>query len=394
MVHISEDDPTMVAYNQSVDKVVRKIRTRTKPGRYLRQFYPNLSEEQIRTWVHKFEAMNKSAELEYIENTSPDAWVEAYSHEVSASSSGYSSCMTGKRAVRAYAYPDNDLVLIVIRDENDVVIARTIGNKVKMEFVRTYTNRHQISYEAFENLLEKEGWTQNSRCLRGQRLQRIEHHSNQFVCPYLDGEYQYVEDEGDCLLISSDGMSATETCGYIDRNDNRVTCDHCGCACDEDETSSVQDGNYSVCESCLEEDYVSAYARYNYRDYYLRSDCIQVGDTWYHEDHLDRHDIVECDWSNDYYHESDTTILACGSRVADEYLDRANVITHLDVTSESEQSDYCYKRDARQLSNGDMCYEDDYDDLQAELDAEADEESVPVLRTTDHTNQIPLELAA
>lgn len=377
-VHVSEKDPMLVAYNQSVDKINRNIQTQMKPGKYLRQFYPKMTDEEVRAWSHKFEAQNKPHEFELISNTDPKGWVEAYSHEVQASSSSCTSCMTGQDCVRVYAHPGNDLALLVIRQDDGVVIARAIVNTKKKAYVRAYTNKERLSSSTFEGMLDAAGWGEDRACLRGQALQRIEHDNN-FVCPYIDGDYQYVTDNDDHLYISSDGVGASNTNGYSNNLEDCRSCDVCGDSMSDDESTYIACEGNDVCQECLDEHYVYAYGRPgrngrpSNQAYARERDCTEVGGEWYLDAFLSDNDIHECDHSGDHYHLDDLVTLACGAQVATENFRRANVVL-LDVESEDAGSMHAYEHDTVTLSDGRVVYEADAEDLQAEIDAEAEGE--------------------
>lgn len=360
----------MIAYTQSLDKLQRGIQTRTKPGRYLRQFFPHLNDEQIREFSALWDAATAPAKLEFISNKDPEGWIEAYNHSVSASSSGYTSCMTGKRCVRVYAHPSNNLSLAVLRETSGSVIARAICNTERKAYVRSYTDTSKINHHAFEQILEDAGYELDSDCLRGEKLQRIEDGSR-FVCPYLDGDYQYVEDYGSYLVITDEGIEARNTNGYSDDSYESYTCDECGGRCNSDDMTFIEGEDISVCSDCLD-DFVEA--RYGnstrIRWRWMRaSEAIEFNGTYYDPDDISNFDICECNHCNEYAALDDMTTLACGELVCSGCL-HSSAVVKLDVESSSEGSNYAFKCDTETLPDGRVVYEDDYDDLLVEYEAE------------------------
>ena len=365
-VHVSKEDKTMVAYTQSVDKLMRNIQTRIKPGRYLKKFYPDMSDEEVGMWVHKHEAMNKDHGIEEIGNDDPDAWVDAYSYEVQASDSSVTSCMTGKECVRVYAYPGNDLVLLVVKAELEddyAVIARAIGNRKKKRFVRAYANREYLSSNAFIKMLEEAGWEEDRGCLGGQKIHAYED-NGKYECPYIDGHHQYVEPYGDYLVIGDEGVAANNTSGYTDGTCTE-TCDGCGCGLDEDEAYH-DDGGDTFCSNCYHDRYVEAKGRNGRWVEADRDDCVCVDDTWYVTHYLSDNDIYMCDLSDDYHHLDDLVRLACGSMAYDGHPD----ITRLDEESKGEEAVWAHDDDVVTLSDGRKVYCDDADEWQAEINDE------------------------
>lgn len=398
--HFSLKQEGMLAYTQSLDKLRRDIQTPVKPGKYLREFFPELSDEQVREWAHKFEAKSKPAQIEFIKNTDPAGWVEAWSHEVQASDSNATSCMTDKDCVRVYAHPENNLTLAIVRNpDDDSVIARAICHLTRKQFVRAYTKRSVMSSNTFMELLKAAGYERDEDCLRGEKLQRIEHYrDNRLVCPYIDGGYQYVEDCGSYLRIVSDGIGATNTGGYTDEAEPEYSCSECGDGCDGDDLTYVGvHGDDGVCEHCLNRHYT--YAFYRGAQYYFADcDVIQIDDEWYEDSsrNMDYYNFVKCDYSSAYYAEDDLTDIAGGDRVQSDNLSAAGVVK-LDV--EHDDCEYAYEGDTVTLSDGRVVHENDAEELQAEIDeAEVELEDgsalIPVAPATDHTPQEQFAFAA
>lgn len=380
--HISENDESKLAYTPGLDKLHRDIQTVTRPGRFLTKYF-DLPDEQVRDIVHKWEAMAAPYKIEMISNKDPEAWVEAYSSELCASGSSHGSCMTGSSSVRVYAHPKNDLALLVVRSKtSDSIIARAIGHIGNKEYVRAYSDRDEISSNTFESLLDSEGWTRDSGCLEGQKLLRIEGRDGRFVCPYIDGGYQCVEDMGDYLLISDDGLEANNTNGYTSESENRCECVECGEWVHEEDVTFVESADDYVCDGCLDHSYVVAVGHGGSHRNYHEDRCTYVNGTYYVDDYMDENGIVQCDLSGEDIHIDDTVRLACGG-LADPGYGR---LVRLDVRSIDEEADYAsesdvvvlsdgrqvYKHDARTLPNGVVVHVNDYDDELEALEAEED----------------------
>jgi len=367
LAHVSQVEPLQIAYNASVDKLRRDIQIRIKPGRYLSKFYPELSDERIRTLVHKFEADNQKNELTIIDNSSAKAWVEAYSFEVQASDSSSTSCMMGRDCVSIYAYSGNDLCLLVIWKE-DAVIARAVANSETKEYVRAYTNYDKLAANTFIQILHDAGWSPNDACLEGSRLVRIESsQTNKFKCPYIDGEYQSVRDNGTHLQICEgdsddpDIYEATNQDGWTSEGLGPVVqCDDCGTSMDEDEGNYSEYHDNSVCNRCNRR-YVMAYAdprHRNHTDLVKVDECVSVNGSYYVADLVEEFGFQQCDWSDDWFDTGDMTGLACGVYVAEENFESAEVV-RLAETSLDENSDWAYRSTTVTLEDGRVVYQDD-----------------------------------
>lgn len=377
--HVSEVDPTMVAFNESNAKLVKNVQTRMKPGKYLKRFYPHLSDEAVREWSHKFDKLGRKNQLEFIGNDDPCGWVEAYRYAVQASDSGYTSCMHGENCVEVYACPGNGLRLAVLRNDNGDVIARAIV-KGDEYFVRAYTNRDEISANTFIQILESNGFTQDFD-MAGVKLRYIER-GNSFVCPYIDGDTDTADVCGDYVLIRSDGEYVVKnTGGRASRNEPEYCCDICGDECDEDDLYYVECDDRRICQSCCEDNYVYAYGRRGNQGDYRREDCVRcrTDGEWYVEAYANSNGVYECAYTNDWYDESDLVSTMDGLVNSDD----AVKLDHED----SEGNEYACPGNEATLSDGTVCHEDDKERLQAEID---EREAVG----DDFQEEAPLEQAA
>lgn len=362
--HVSVTDPGKIAYNESVQKILKNIQIVCRPGRYLSKFYSHFSDEIVRDLVHEFDAKLVKFNLEFIPNTDGDAWVEAYSHEVQASDSNATSCMHDESCVKVYAHSENDLTLIVLRTGEGSVVARAIGNVNKKTYVRAYTNRSYISSNTFIALLEGEGWKRNSLTLDGQKLRRIEHR-NGFLCPYIDGNSSYVSDEGTHLLIGNEGMGACTTNGYVEFD--TACCGMCGAYIDEDDLTTTCDGE-SVCPECLSYHFTCAIGRHGEAFFpddeviYCESDGQRYQSSW-----AESCDIYCCSLSSNYYSDCELVTLAGSGDLA--YVEHRDVVA-LDEDSLHDDARYAVKDDTVTLPDGRVVFFEDEDYWLAEIAAE------------------------
>lgn len=313
LAHVSTEDPSQVAYYQSFDKLMRGIETRTKPGRFLTKFYPDLPAEEVRKWAERMavqaeRAAGKST-LRFVENDDPDGWEWVYE-----SAHGFSSCMMydhpdsryldsrcygDDHPVRCYAYKGNGLRLAYLGDpvgtEGGRVYARaivrdpdhanpeffwsaSIGHNTK-GYVRVYGDSRLRSY------LEAAGYSQ-SVDLERVRMVRAMMDDN-FIFPYLDATYNF-DDHGDYLLVMSSGdYGGCQSDGLVEYR-HRYCCERCDAEHDDEDDlhySDYEETHY--CSSC-EDDFVYAVVRTGRygteRDMVLIDNAIEINGRWYADD--------------------------------------------------------------------------------------------------------------
>jgi hypothetical protein len=345
-VHQSEDDPTQVAYNRNLDNIQRNIQTRTKPGKYLTQFFGDvLSQDQIREWAEKQIAhASCKAELKFIENNDEDGWVRVYED-------GPGSCMRGNDAVKVYAYEGNGLRLAYL-DSGGQIVARSIvvnsDDPEEQGWIRIYATEQRWMTD-LRVKLEEAGYP-NQTSLNGIKLQKIsaDHDGRDgYVCPYIDvgsGCEQSVSVCDGYLLVDDDGdISATNTSGTIPAYDGRE-CDECGDHEDEDDMTYVESTDQTVCQHCLDNRFTYAYGR-RHQDYFPEGDCIycESDSEWYHQDYANYHDVYQCRISGDWYHLDDLVNCDAGNYEGD-YI-------HVDeAVQESKTDNWMYIGDCTEIN--------------------------------------------
>ena len=379
--HVSADDPNLIAYTQNGDKLMRNIQTRTKPGKYLQQFFGNvLTSDQIRYWAEMHQIANGKCDLNFVPNTDPDGWEWVYENAV-----GFSSCMmynhpNGRHLasglygedhpVRAYAHPDNNLALAWIGTGvvgNGSVVARAIVNTKTKEYVRLYGDSR------LQTVLEAAGFTHSGGCLRDQVIHAAwsdDHES--YICPYLDGHYTNVEKGVDRMgrsifTVGDDGVDGQMANGLV--SGKEYACDECGDRVDsEDDLTHVECGDRRVCQDCLDRHYVYAYGR-RHQDYFSTDAVVecQSNGEYYATDWLSDHDIHECVYSGSFYFLDDLVSTSKG------YVNNEDAV-HLDY-EDSDGDIYAYPGDEYELPDGKYCHTDDSEAILAEHYAEDEEET-------------------
>ena len=339
--HVSEDDTTMLAYTQSLDKLRRNIQTRIKPGRYLAKFYPELTSDQIKKVAENWQPV--LATLQFKENTDPHGWTTVYAE-------GPYSCMRGESCVEAYARPGNHLRLAYLEIE-DKIVGRCIVRTDKMEYIRAYPSPDGVDDTLLHNqmvaLLEAAGFSAGN--MNGISINTWEGDDG-WVAPFIDyknggtqsaslnystplpgqtPDYFTIEQGGDYELDQTSGYCQGGTC-----------CNHCGDRMRNGEGTCVA-SDEEVCEYCLDHHFIYAHGRRG-QDYYPNDDVIYCESDGQHylESALGHHGISYCDQANGYYHLDDLVFCDYGRF----------------------EGDYVLAEDAKELPEG-WCLASEYEEV-------------------------------
>ena len=231
--HVSNENGAQIAYTQSAEKGARDIQTRVRPGKYLAQFYPNLTAPEVSTLAAEYGAAH--APVEFKLATSREDIIKVYRH-------GPHSCMAGDEAPGVYGAGD---LAIAYLGPIDGATARAVCWPKRKIFGRTYGDSIRL-----QSALESKGYSHADSGAEwyGARLLREEISDYQFRCPYLDVAY-HVEDSGEFLVISASGFDARNTSGTV--GEAPYTCAGCGTGLDSDEIQTCEGSDYTYCESCF-----------------------------------------------------------------------------------------------------------------------------------------------
>ena len=331
-----------VAFAESLDKMKIERYTVMKAGRYLTRFFPELGDKEVKLWTEKLAASLRPAELKFVEHDDKSGWEEVYAN-------GPDSCMSGDSAdcIRVYAHEKSVLRLAYLIHGDDIK-GRTIVREDKKEYIRCYPNTSSNDdtgwHNAMREAIEAAGYTHGN--LNGVLLDVLES-SDGWVMPYID--------RGSCggqsvqlrsvngrsyFRVGEEGISATETCGYI-TEENQVCCDCCGESHDEDDMNYIDHYEHSVCNYCEREHYVTAIGRRGHECVVLQDDAVfcSSDDEYYVSDYASDNDVYECAESGDYYKLDDMVNTPSGS-VALAYA------TELDIKCELHGEEFTYAADS------------------------------------------------
>ena len=321
--HVSNDDGGKLAYTATAEDGERDRQTRTRPGRYLTQYYSEvLSQDDIREWCAKFDMENGKRKLLFA--TTPDEIEQVYTN-------GPSSCMAHGidyynspiHPVRVYG--SGDFACAYIMGTDGDISARVIVAPKRKVYGRIYGDFNRVRL-----LLEEEGYTrsEDQEDWDGLRLLRVPHRDS-FVAPYLDPPMSNVRDNGSYLVIDCDGeIECNETSGLTHES---CYCSRCEDSCGE--TYTV--GNEQWCQNCYE-----SYSTY----------CVGCSN------HFDYDDIVGTDRHDNSYCTdcaSDMSICDCCNHLHEDTVETLENETYCEYCAEDELEQTKCETWAREPTNCD-----------------------------------------
>lgn len=343
--HVSDTDPTRLAYTRDERAGVDNRQTVTTIGKYITRHFPALASHHVRDITALFAAdqckmVHTIAEMIYHLGRGPQSCMKWHEMDIET---------------HPYACYDPRLGWsMAIREEGGETVARALVYK-RAEgdawFVRSYTKNDNFSHS--DTILE--AWLNAQgipKCgdWEGAKLAKVVGGRNSWgtpilVYPYIDGGVQRVTVRDDYMLIDDNGDKlCNNTDGTADDEDLRE-CEDCGSMENSDDGYWVNaDEEGFVCSSC-HSDYYYAYGRRG-RQYYVHQDnVVHVGDNQYDEEYLDDNSIVRLH-DGDYCHLDDAVLIES----QDEYYrcEDENVVYTCD--GEHELMDDCV-----QLANGEYC---------------------------------------
>jgi hypothetical protein len=272
----AESDPGMMAYFQTAEKLAKGIRTKTKPGKYIRRHFPEMPDSILRHYA----ALCEPVSVKFLID---DAMVEFMAN----GADGIGSCMSKDSfSIHPYSvYASTYGWKLAIQSKGGETLARALVNDESREFVRTYSVKTNSSgynqeCEPLAAALEVMGYSRASGWARGLKLARIETRDGDLVGPYIDGSNDSVADEGHYLTLTRHGeYFGDQQCGTFSGG-NFATCSDCGARYDpENEGTYIEGYDRQVCDSCAEEyvyiDYRGVNRRYS-GDYIAVSDAVYI----------------------------------------------------------------------------------------------------------------------
>lgn len=163
--HLSREDAALIAYTQSADKGERDIKTKIKPGAYLKKFFSDrLAAPDIVRIVAGFRALtDPNTGLHFAET--PEECVAAYRACFSCVSYADGSYKGPAHPASVYGSPDPHFVTVAYLKRDDRITARALINRPERAYCSTYGDT-----TALEQLLSAQGYHRKPAALIGRAI--------------------------------------------------------------------------------------------------------------------------------------------------------------------------------------------------------------------------------
>ena len=364
--HVSEVDPSQIAWADSLAKMDAGRWTRGRVGRYIQRitgYAPHIVEMIVADASRG--STDRLEILETVEDIAT-AYVEMY---------GFTSCMKGEslnirnwanHPARVYC-PTYGWKLAVLNRGGKRVGRALINDGV---WVRIYAPAGSDDYALFESLLSAHGFRRGSS-FDGCRIKAIRK-NGKLVCPYIDGS-DVAKDRGDYLTLGDGYIGVKETNGYAyEEDDENYVTTESGDRIHVDDSTHVDGYGYvHTDDACF------AWQEYRGRwtqEDLLADDCVQLGRKSAHAfEWCKSEDAMETDhdgWlrkdeavethDGSIYHMDDVVYLEHGAHAGEYahvneviYLDDAEGYALDDETVEDYAGNVQLADDCRIMANGD-----------------------------------------
>lgn len=189
LVHVSKEDPSMIAFTASADDGIRDRQTRMQFGRFMRRYY-NFAADNAIAAVEAAHRMELNPPVEFIVGEKdPSAFLHAYQSINSCMSKSVGTYGTSMHPVLAYCTPGFQLA--ILRNASGGISARSLvwvnpENPADKRMVRTYGDT------VLHNYLIKNGFEPKAfepAYLKTQIVNAASPGSDGYaniVCPYID----------------------------------------------------------------------------------------------------------------------------------------------------------------------------------------------------------------
>lgn len=369
--HVSTENPELIAFYPTLRHIKTLRAQQIKPGRYLKRYFPHMSDDRIRMLSAKM----APGELRFFSD-----WSDMYEQYYALNESGIvSSCMSKHESTWEPVHPlmvyhNSDVELAVLYVEGKPV-ARALYNKVTKQYPMIYGQ-----WEKMQVVLEKNGFKHGA--LDGAKINRLKRYPEDgeelvtyegkepLLIPYIDHKRPldrsevcstHVNDMGDHLVIEYGGAynandydNVTLHLDGSDDNDSGESfiCECCGGRFNEDSANYVSVEEITVCDSCWESEVeevrvsngIETDITYATRSY-CRNNYTKIYDRWYEDDYAisawgyvwseydndyyKEHDVVWVEYESDYYHVDDIGDVIQVVDDGDKYVTTGKIIDNL-----------------------------------------------------------------
>lgn len=262
---VKEGNAGMIAFTQSPTAGVLDRQQVMRPGRYIRQHCPNLTDQQVKELSA---ACLGALTAGFHHSTKAEDYARVYIN-------GPSSCMSygpddddwcrlmvgGKffHPCSIYAHPENDLELVWL-EVNKRIVARAVVNKATKQYPRAYgSDSVADSKERMERYLRSLGYTRDHEALAGQKVLKVhpDDYPGAIICPYIDCNNVGVSIRDNHMIIKPGGLQANHETGclydYDINSEPGWYCECCGNGFSDDDRWEYDQNDNRICEGCAYE---------------------------------------------------------------------------------------------------------------------------------------------
>lgn len=294
------DDGKRLAYTPDERKGEKDIQTVTTVGRYLTRHFPLLDQAVIARLTDQYNAVG----CEIHRDTAK---------MIDAVTNGPTSCMQwdedeadekGGHPYEVYA-PELGWGICIRLEGGDIMGRALVLDDGKHKcFVRSYKKNRNGGYSHTDDEMNGyltglgyerlSGWPEGTRLKYIERKKRRHYDAAGFLAPYIDGDVQNVDSDGEYLYIREDGeFDCTNTDGTCSETE-RYHCEDCNEAHrnTEDMTYVGYHSDRMVC-SCCSDNYTYVFGRHRNQYYVPDDDAVEADGESYDRNYLSDNDIVE-----------------------------------------------------------------------------------------------------
>ena len=308
--HISEGDPTRLAYTRDERAGEADRQTVTTIGKYLTRHFSDMPDHKVRDLAALYGSISDCK------------FVHTMAEMLFHLKRGPSSCMTGDRehrcddGVMRHPYEVYDPNLgwhMAVRVEAGQTVGRALC--CGKTFVRSYkynpSGGGSPTDETLEAWLEQQGYDKEY-AWDGQKIMHHLIRGGDTLAPYIDGENKHAAKHGDYLVICDSDDDAQyqcdNTCGTASECSGQ-RCEDCGDHVDDGDgywVTAAED--VLVCQCCCDNNYRYGYGRRGNKYYIHESNAVYVEsqEAHYDDDYLDDNSIVQLE--NGEYEHTDNVV--------------------------------------------------------------------------------------
>jgi hypothetical protein len=275
--HVVPGQPAMLEFTPTDKMGEADRRTQMKPGKYLRKYFPELTDQQISIHVGEW----KSATTETLHfATTPKDIVDVYRY-----GPAFGSCMSDEKAVindihPTQCYGAGDLAVAHLKNGDGDITARCICWPAKEVYYHKKYGDHETLCAALESNGYRSGYSSD---FAGARLLKITSPNGEYMCPYLDiaeavcigTDFLYVaphEGWTEHLADSQHGTLGDES----ENHEDETECSNCAEWVSDYDICYANDENF--CDMCCSELFIFCE---RCQEYAPNNDAVEFDNQWY-----------------------------------------------------------------------------------------------------------------